>query len=144
MKQMFERLDYTPEAATVLVDEQGISDVEDIADLSSEQVDKLISVVRKPGGGQDGHVVSFTAQTLFHSLVYYVQHRRRTSRPIDIGVIDKTAVRALRFQHEMEKSWPSDTTTVDDVKVNFKNMPKTMELVMDVIRKKRGTTDEKL
>ena len=144
MKQMFERLDYTPEAATALVDEQGISDVEDIADLSSEQVDKLISVVRKPGGGQDGHVVSFTAQTLFHSLVYYVQHRRRTSRPIDVGVIDKTTVRALRFQQDMEKNWPSDTTTVDDVKVNFKNMPKTMELVMDVIRKKRGVTGARL
>jgi hypothetical protein len=38
----------------------------------------------------------------------------------------------------MENGWPEPT--VDDVKVNFKNMPKTMEQVVDVIRKRHGMT----
>lgn len=135
---MFERLGFTAAAATELVDIRGIDDPDEIKHLTSDQVDKLISVVRKPGGGQNGNTVSFVAQGLFHNLVDYLQHMRRTSRLINVGTIDKATVCALCHQQEMEDSWPGPT--VDDVKVNFKNMPKTMEQVIDVIRKRRGMT----
>ncbi len=59
MKLMFERLGFTPAAVTELVDNQGIDDLDEIVHLSEDNTDKLIGIVRKPGGGQDGNTVSF-------------------------------------------------------------------------------------
>ena len=64
---MLEGIGFTISAATAISNQGGINQFSELKALSDDgqgvcQTEHLISVVRKPGWGQDGHVINASAQ----------------------------------------------------------------------------------
>ena len=74
LKDMFWRIKFSTDADTELVAGQSIDSIKEIKTPTQGCVTRLCSIIRKPGGGTDVHVVSESAKNLFQLLVYYCQH----------------------------------------------------------------------
>ena len=66
-RTMLEAIGFTISAATETSNQEGINQFSEIKALSDDrqsirQIEHLIAVVRKPSGGQDGHVINARAQ----------------------------------------------------------------------------------
>ena len=123
LKAMLRRIKFSTDAATDLVTGQGINSIEYIKTLTQDRVTRLCSIICKPGGGIDGHVLSEPAENLFRLLVYYCQHQDRVTWDTDHSLVTLVNIRALRGQRDLEKDW--DSTITEYVKPVFKDMPKT-------------------
>ena len=97
---------------------------------------RLCSIIRKPGGGTDGHVVSKPAENLFHILVYYFQHQDRVTWETDHSLAPLANLRALRGQRELEKDQDSKITKY--VKPVLKDIPNSFEMIEEVLSKAMG------
>ena len=62
LKAMFRRIKLSTDAATELVTGQGINSIEEIKTVTQDRVTCLCSIIQKPGGGTDRHVVSKPAE----------------------------------------------------------------------------------
>ena len=71
LKTMLWRIKFSNEAAMEIVTGQGIDSIEEIKAITQYHVTHLCSIIFKPGGGTNGHVVSESAENIFHLLVYY-------------------------------------------------------------------------
>ena len=74
LKSMFRSIHFSTDAATELVTVKVINSVEEIKTLTQYCVTCLCSIIRKPGGETNIHVVSDPAENIFHLLVYCFQH----------------------------------------------------------------------
>ena len=77
-------------------------------------------------------------KNLFHPLVYYCQHQERVTRDTDHSLITLMNIRALCGNRELEKDW--DLTITEYVEPFFKDMPKTFEMVEELLSKERGAS----
>ena len=84
----------------------------------------------------NGHVVSESAENIFHLLVYYCQHQDLVTQDTDHSIVTLVNIRALRGQHELEKDW--DSTITEYVKPVFKDMTKTFKMIEELLSKARG------
>jgi len=50
MRAMFERIGFTPAAATLLTDEQGIDSLNEVINMKDASIENLCKVLRIPGG----------------------------------------------------------------------------------------------
>ena len=67
LRTMLEAIGFTISAATAIYNQDGINKFSELKDLSDErqsmlQAKHLITVVRKPSGGQEGHVINVHTQ----------------------------------------------------------------------------------
>ena len=74
LKSMLRRIKFSYDDAKELVTRKFIDSIEEIKTLTQDCFTRLCSIIRKPGGGTGGHVVSEPAEIVFHILVYYCQH----------------------------------------------------------------------
>ena len=121
-----------------LVTGQGIESIEDIKNLAQDRVTCLFSIIRKPGRGTNGHVVSKSAENIFHLLVYYFQHQYCVTWNTDHSLVTLVNLRALCGQREIKKDW--DSTITEYVKPVFKDIPKTFEMIKELLSKSRGAS----
>ena len=133
---MFRRIKFSTDDATELVTGQGINSIEKIKTQTQYRVTRLCSIIRKPGGGTDGHVVSEPAENIFQLFVYYCQHQYRVTQETDHSLVTLVNIRTLCGQRELEKDW--DSTITEYVKPIFKDMSKTFEMIEELISKARG------
>ena len=105
LKAISWRIKLSTDAATELVTGQVINSIEEIKTLTKYCVTLLCSIIHKPGGGTDRHVVSETAENLFHILVYYCQYKDRITQDTDHFLVTLVNLRALFGQCELEKYW---------------------------------------
>ena len=80
MRNMLERLKSSATAATEIVDVKGIDSIEELKELGLDRVDKLCSVVRKPGVGAVRITVLEAAQNCLMLAHYYLHHHDRIQR----------------------------------------------------------------
>ena len=136
LKAMFRRIKFSTYASTELVTGQGIESIKEIKTLTQDLVTRLCSIIRKPGGGTNVHVVSKSAENIFHLLVYCCHHQDRVTRDTGHSLVTLVNLRALRGQHDLEKDWYS--TITEYVKPFFKDMPKTFEMIKELLSKSMG------
>ena len=86
----------------------------------------------------NGHVVSESAENIFHLLVYYCQNQDRVTQDTEHSIVTLVNIRALRGQHELEKDW--DSTITEYVKPVFKDMTKTFKMIEELLSKARGAS----
>jgi hypothetical protein len=123
MGAIFERLDFTPGAASSLEgNDHGISTLEEVVFLNDKDIDSLVKQLRCPGrmvsgptivGGDaqgnpgpmvanPGHSVSIRAETNLNLAVFYLRHQARISRIVAPASVALTVVRRLRSTKEYE------------------------------------------
>ena len=73
---MLERIGCTAGTVQVMVaaDGQGLSSMDNFLIMDDKVIGTICRVVRKPGGRDDGKVVSAIAQIKLKSMVYYIKH----------------------------------------------------------------------
>ena len=148
-----ERLGFTNEAATQMVDNEGIDDIEIIRDLTDEDIANLCKTLRQPGGtipnpnaavaGQPatipnrGFTVSMIAEKNLRRAVYWLQYRNNADRTTTWADITVPNVRSID-PHLTELDNHKDPTGLPDKIIDTKNWRKSMELVDEHIRAFRG------
>jgi len=144
MRQVFTRLGFTQEAATSIVDVQGIDSLEELRILSDSDVENLCKVVRRPGGtliagGEEvpnrGISVSLRAENNAKLAAFWLRHRERISRPTAHADVQLPAVRLMIPIRESEKAYEPDETLP---KINAKDWPKTMDAILEYLRTRLG------
>ena len=105
MEDMLIRLGFSKEAAHSLVHEQVINSPSSILELSDEDVLNVCKAVRKPGGGEAGHIIPELAISRLQLAVFYIKHQFRTYGPLHVPDIDVGLVKEYREQMIMEKEW---------------------------------------
>jgi len=114
MRAMFERIGFTPAAATLLTDEQGIDSIIEISQLEDANIEKLCKVLRRPGGQNDsgspdpGVKVSVRAEENLKLVAHYCRHQERVSRPTDVALITLSNIRKLLKQRDLERHKVTD------------------------------------
>ena len=140
MRQVFTRLGFTQEAATSIVDVQGIDSLEELRILSDSDVENLCKVVRRPGGtlvdadGEEvpnrGISVSLRAENNAKLAAFWLRHRERISRPTVHADVQLAAVRLMIPIRESKKAYEPDETLP---KINAKDWPKTLDAILEYL-----------
>ena len=135
---MFRRIKVSNDDAMELVTRQVINSIKDIKTLTQDRVTCLCLIIRKPGGGTDGNVVSKPAENIFNLLVYYCQNQYRVTWDTDHSLVTLVNLCALCGKREIKKYW--DLTVTEYIKPVFKDMPKTFEMIEELLSKARGVS----
>ena len=154
MRAMFIRLGFSAAAATAIVDTQGIDTLEEVRFLSDDEAEGPCSVVRKPGGtipnpnagaaGQPatipdpGNAVSKRAENNLKLACFFVRHRTRISRPINVAGVTLDLVRQMRDLKQAEED--HEDPEPPKKLINDKDWPKTMEGLQEYLRSCLGVT----
>ena len=108
MRTMFTRLGFLNQGPNMITVNQGIDNIDVLADLDNDEIDTLLKLLCCPGGvianpnaadpGQPAYInapgifVSMRAATNLKLAVYYCRHMRRTSRPFAAALITPTTI----------------------------------------------------
>ena len=119
---MFVRLEFTDEAAEILVEREKIVKMNTLRKMDRKRIDATCQALRRPGGGDDGVAVAALAQhnLLLASALADIWHRTsRTKGPDDIK--DDDVLEAAGVQLALEEKWKNDDavfTAVTDAELN--------------------------
>lgn len=132
-KAMLIRLGMDDPAATEITGAQGLSQVEDFAELGEDEIKMLFSTLKHPGGltaagaRNYGLQVNMVSQSNFAAMCFLTKHlTKRLDRSLTHADILLAAVRKAKAMQIQEKNH-SDPTTIPVV--DAKNWPKTMEML---------------
>jgi hypothetical protein len=123
MREMFERLGFTPGATSSLEgNDHSINNLEEVVFITDKDIDSLVKQLRRPGGVIDGptivggaaqgnpgplvsntgHSVSIRNDTNLKLEVLYLRHQGRISRIMAPASVALTVVCSLRSTTEYE------------------------------------------
>ncbi len=81
---MFKRvLLFSQGAAEALYNDQMVTTVDVLRDLTNDIIKELCRAIRKPGGGGPGHQISELSVTRLKLFAFWARHMWRTSRGVD-------------------------------------------------------------
>jgi hypothetical protein len=142
MEDMLVRLGFSKEAANDLVYEQLVNDVASILEFSDTAVLNLSKAVRKPGGGEDGHIIPELAVSRFQLVVFYIKHQYRTYGPIHIPGIHLELVKEYKEQMIMEKEWMKKNPEhkLDLIPLDAGKAPVAFDQLQTILHNMRGST----
>jgi hypothetical protein len=143
MRGVMTRIGFSEAAAQALVEEQGMSELEEIRPLSDDEVESLCKVIRRPGGtipnpagGQPipapGVQVNQRAEGHLKLLACYLRHQERVSRPVNAPDITLATIRTVRELRGFEFTYKDPSTDLPTI--NSKDWPKTMEAIEEYLR----------
>ncbi|KAI2509583.1 hypothetical protein MHU86_4844 [Fragilaria crotonensis] len=143
MRGVFTRIGFSESASQALVEEQGMSDLEEIKLLSDEEVESLCKVIRRPGGTvpnpaggapipAPGVQVNMRAEGHLKLLAFYLRHQERVSRAVQAPDITLPVIRTVRELREFESTYKHPTGDLPTI--NPKDWPKTMESIEEYLR----------
>ena len=130
-------LGFSEDACNTIYTDQGVNSVDAMGSLSDGDVTNLMRVVRKPGGGGDGHAVSFMAERAFTTACHMIRYKVQVQRPITyndirINVLEPHVIQ--RTIEEEQKSLPQPEVP----KIDFVDHPKSLESVDNYLSQFRG------
>ena len=109
MRTMYEALGCSPQVADYLYDEEGLEDLEDLAELDPVDVRHLCKNVRNPGGGGAGHPVSNKATRQLIHASQYCKMQMRVGRPLlAANVRPGAALERAKVQLDLEQNHRED------------------------------------
>ena len=135
MRAMFRRLRFSADGSRELVVDQQIDTMEELKVLEDDDCENLCKIIRRPGGGSNGHQVSNAAESNLKLAAYYLRHRARMSRTVTIAGITLALVRSMRTIKVGEEAYEEPT---ESPKVDHKDWPKTMEGIRSWLFMHRG------
>ena len=92
---MFRCILFSTDSDMELVTGQGIDSIKEINTLTQDCVTSICSIIRKPGGRTDGHVVFYPAENIFDLLLYYCQHQDGVTWDTDRSLVTLVNICAL-------------------------------------------------
>ena len=131
-------LGFTQGAADEINTGQGVDSTDIMAGLSDEDVETLMRVTRKPGGGGDGQSVSFVAERNFKDACQMARHYHQTQRTIQFPTIRTAALGPFKTQRRVEREYMSRGATPDPPKIDFVDHPKALEMMTQYLGQYRG------
>ncbi len=147
MRNALVRIGFSNQGAVAVVDVHGYDEIEE---LSHADAKNLCHVIRKPGGmipGDNGEnvpnpgvFISARAEESLKLAIYFIKHRKRTSRVTNPADITLQNIRSLKElmddeeQHE-EPDPPTDLFT-------NKDWTRIIEILVEYLREKRGNTSK--
>ena len=145
-------LGFQADAARVMIDDQGMEDLAELALLTDTEVENLCKVVRRPGGtianpnrndedgdpvaGQPatitnpGQTVPLRAENNLKMACYYLRYKQRVSRPLTAASLTLINVRGMRGL----KEWEDAHKDVDKAEIDSKDWPRTIEALEEYLR----------
>ena len=104
MIAMYQRvLGFSPGAATALWEDQGITTLEHLRELTDALVDETCRAIQKPGGDERGYQIPIIARQRLKLLAFWARHLYRTSRePEDIINVTWDEMKHLTEQKTLE------------------------------------------
>ena len=154
MRTVLQRLGCSNEAATAIVDAEGYDSLEDFRIASDEDLDNLMTNVRRPGGTvtndndeevrNPGQSISSKAELNIRLLSFYLQVQENCDTAVAFANLDDNGIRDMRANFKTlmlqeDKYKEPDVFTSEEV-MNFKDMPKTMDTLRDHLSNFRGVT----
>lgn len=165
IRQMLIRLRFSAEAATFIMTEQGLDTLDDIAQLTDDEIEKTCKLTRKPGGMIDnpaaavvpaagvagandqapappaqipnpGHKVTNMAESNLQLAAFLLRYKLRTSRVLNPGDVTLEAIREIKHLRESEKAH-KDSEAPDIIE---KNWPRTIEALERWLKGRLGVT----
>lgn len=136
-------LGFSMDAATHIVNEEGYDNRRDYLDFDDDQCSRLCKTVRKPGGADAngnlnvGTMVSMKAEGNLKLFCFYLRHRIRTSRPLDI-VPPLSQADARKFTHRVKEE--ADHVDPSPPTLGTTSWTRTFETLEDYFRKSLGVT----
>lgn len=157
MRAAFVRIGLSQAGATAIVNEQGISTIEELRLLTEDEIETLCKTVRRPGGTvvpqaapgaaaaaapapvpNPGTAISLRAETNIKLANYYCKYRQKTSRATTPAEITLQNVRSITGLREWEQNH-TDLKAPPNI-INNKNWPKTFEAIVELLRANLGVT----
>lgn len=153
IRQALVRLGFTNEAAAFIVEDQGMTSLDELRLLSDEDVGVLCKVTRRPGGmmnvpgavaaagavpqqmANPGIPVAQRAENNLKLACYFLRFKERTSRAVTPADITLASVRDLREYQEWEKQYEDP-----EAPELSKDWPRNMENLREYLRGCLGTT----
>ena len=149
MRSALVRLGCSNEAATAIVDDQGIDDLDELRVLKDDEIGNLCKVVRRPGGTMNdgngnpipatGNPVSFRAENNIKLAAYWLRHQVRVSRETATADITLASVRSTRHLRDLEAQRGDDEPK--EPTIDPKDWPKTIEAIEEYFRSSYGITN---
>ena len=108
LQDMYVQLGFSPEAAKLLVREQGLDSPERLRVLTNKNVDDVCNVMRKPGGKNAdgmpdrGWQVSVIAQENLKLAIFLFHHRWRCTLDWEIMRVNEDTVHLMTGQKKLE------------------------------------------
>ena len=137
-RTMMADLNFSQEAADEIFTNQGVDSPEVMSGLSDSDVETLMRILRKPGGGGNGTTVPFVAEKKFKYAVQMARHYYQTQRVLTFANIRTAALGPFETQRRVEQEYRSRAVTPDPPKVEFVDHPKSLEQVVQYLGQHRG------
>ena len=154
MRQMYQRLGFTEAAANSILNAQGVRTLDDLCDLDETRCANLCKNLRRPGGTipnpatqgnnaappnipNPGHAIPEAAEHNLTMAVYFLNHRKRVSRPVQPGDVTLVSIRALR---ELKRAEDNHENPTKLPKIDPNDWPRTIEGIQDYFRRYLGST----
>lgn len=137
------RMGFSEDAATYIVDVQGLDNLEEFGYMKDDDVTNLCRVVRKPGGTtgnnndpNHGNPVSVIAENNLKLMCYYIWYRQMTSDNLAPADLTRPNVRTIKgMKEQVEKHKDPDPPELPN-----KNWPKNFEALDEYLRGCLGST----
>ena len=81
-----------------------VDDYEDLIGMKFKEAENVCKYIRKPGGGEDGHLLSIPWERCLQMLAYEVNHNARIQRVFNPPDGDNVAPRN-RFKAALRSTW---------------------------------------
>jgi hypothetical protein len=114
----------------------GLDSFEELSLQDDDDIENVCKSIRKPSGGNNGTVVTHSAESNAKLLCYFLRHQKRRSRPFNHLMMTLANVRLLRSLREQEKNHKEPTAPEIDDKV----WPRTMESIEEYLAECLGVT----
>lgn len=133
---VYVRLQFTAAAAKAIVEDEKWDDLEELRHYKDKEVDDICKLLRRTkadGGG--GTAVGTQSVHNLKLMIYWLNHRHRTSQPVQPEDVTLAVIRLVRPIREAEEAHVNLTSMPS---INEKDWPKTMELVQEYLRGQMG------
>ena len=150
IRSLYTRMGFSVAAAQSMVDEQGLTSLDDIKVLTDQRVEALCKVIRRPGGREAnvapgdpgaanlGIQVSLKAENNLMLAAYWLRHQDRVSRVPNPANVTLESVRSLAALREADIAYRKDKDTTKVPSIDAKDWPKTIEAIETYLRSRLG------
>jgi hypothetical protein len=146
IRSLYTRMGFSVAAAQSMVDEQGLTSLDDIKVLTDQRVEALCKVICRPGGREAnvapgdpgaanlGIQVSLKAENNLMLAAYWLRHQDRVSRVPNPANVTLESVRSLAALREADIAYRKDMDTTKVPSIDAKDWPKTIEAIETYLR----------
>ena len=137
MRALFQRVAFTADASTALVDEQGLNSLGELRMLTDDDCNNICKIIKRPGGtiqnangdnvANPGHSVSLVAEKNLKLAVFYLKHKERCSEPVIFADVTLASVRNLKSLYDLEQAYKAPDDPDPSAIINPRDWTKTFD-----------------